>query len=193
MFFYHPPCYIPASSAGRKVWHLRVDVHVLDHAGNLVDACGLASLAALMAFRRPDVTVGGGDDGQVCIDGAGSPDSWWLATGQTWGRTPIGAPVYAAPAVCIDRMNWLITPADHAALVCPALWWRPLLPMCCQAVTVHPPEVREPVPLSIHHLPLPISFALFEVRGSAGAAAAAAFCLVLPAANCLPGCAANAC
>lgn len=80
--------------AGRKVWHLRVDVHVLDHAGNLVDACGLASLAALMAFRRPDVTVGGGDDGQ--------------------------------------------------------------------AVTVHPPEVREPVPLSIHHLPLPISFALFE-------------------------------
>ena len=29
---------------------------------------------------------------------------------------------------------------------------------------MHPPEQREPVPLSIHHLPLPISFALFEVR-----------------------------
>ncbi|PSC74884.1 exosome complex component RRP45A isoform X1 [Micractinium conductrix] len=72
--------------AGRKVWHLRVDVHVLDHQGNLADACGLAALAALMAFRRPDVT----------------------------------------------------------------------------GITVHPPEQREPVPLSIHHLPLPISFALFE-------------------------------
>ncbi len=47
------------------MWHLRVDLHVLDHQGNLVDACGLAALAALMAFRRPDVTVGGGDDGQV--------------------------------------------------------------------------------------------------------------------------------
>ncbi|KAL4856888.1 Exosome complex component RRP45B [Chlorella vulgaris] len=79
--------------AGRKVWHLRVDVHVLDHQGALVDACGLAALAALMAFRRPDVTVGG-DDGQTVI--------------------------------------------------------------------VHPRELREPVPLSLHHLPLPITFAAFE-------------------------------
>eukprot|EP00887_Chlorella_sp_A99_P003075 scaffold9.g3075.t1 len=65
-----------------------------DHQGNLTDACGLSALGALMAFRRPDVTVGGGEDGQ--------------------------------------------------------------------AVTVHSPDVREPLPLSIHHLPLPISFALFE-------------------------------
>ena len=61
-----------------------------------MDACGLSALGALMAFRRPDLTVGGGDDGQ--------------------------------------------------------------------AVTVHSPDVREPLPLSIHHLPLPITFALFEVR-----------------------------
>ncbi|GAB4822397.1 hypothetical protein N2152v2_009443 [Parachlorella kessleri] len=80
--------------SGRKVWHLRVDIHVLDHQGNLVDACGLSALGALMVFRRPDVTVGGGEDGQ--------------------------------------------------------------------AVTVHSPEVREPVPLSIHHLPVPVSFAFFE-------------------------------
>lgn len=79
-----------------QVWHLRVDVHVLDHCGNLTDACGLSALAALMAFRRPDVTVGGGEDGQ--------------------------------------------------------------------AITVHSPEVREPLPLSIHHLPVPVTFALFEVR-----------------------------
>lgn len=38
--------------------------------------------------------------------------------------------------------------------------------LAAQAVMVHPPEVREPVPLSIHHLPLPISFALWEVRAT---------------------------
>ncbi len=43
---------------------LRVDVHVLDHDGNLTDAAGLAALAALMAFRRPFVEVGGGSSEQ---------------------------------------------------------------------------------------------------------------------------------
>lgn len=97
----HPPdaAAAPPPPAARppaaQVWHLRVDVHVLDHQGNLVDACGLSALGALMAFRRPDATVGGGPDGQ--------------------------------------------------------------------AVTVHSPDVREPLPLSIHHLPVPVSFAFFEV------------------------------
>jgi hypothetical protein len=93
-----------------QVWHLRVDVHVLDHQGNLVDACGLSALAALMAFRRPDVTVGSEEDGQA-------------------------------------------------------------------AVTVHSPDVREPLPLSIHHLPVPVSFAFFEVRRPAAAAAAEWKCI----------------
>ena len=31
------------------------------------------------------------------------------------------------------------------------------------AVVVHPPDVREPLPLSLHHLPMPVTFALFEV------------------------------
>jgi exosome complex RNA-binding protein Rrp42 (RNase PH superfamily) len=77
--------------AGRRVWALRVDLAVLDHGGNLADACGLAALAALCAFRRPDATVD---------PGAG--------------------------------------------------------------VTVHPPWEREPLPLTIHHLPLPVTFALFD-------------------------------
>lgn len=42
---------------GRTVWALRVAVRVLDAAGNLPDACMLAALAALMAFRRPVVEV----------------------------------------------------------------------------------------------------------------------------------------
>ena len=47
--------------AGQKCFHLRADVHVLDHDGNLVDACCLATVAALLHFRRPDVEVKGED------------------------------------------------------------------------------------------------------------------------------------
>ena len=81
----------------QQVWSLRVDVHILDHNGNLADAASLSALAALLAFRRPEVTLeaGGGGEGQQ--------------------------------------------------------------------VVVHPPDVREPLPLSIHHTPLCITFASFQV------------------------------
>lgn len=45
--------------AGEKVWQIRVDLHYLDHGGNLVDAGCLAALAGLAHFRRPDVSVHG--------------------------------------------------------------------------------------------------------------------------------------
>ena len=48
-----------------QVWAVRADVHVLDHCGNVADACVLSALAGLLAFRRPDVTVGGADGVQV--------------------------------------------------------------------------------------------------------------------------------
>jgi len=47
-----------------RVWAIKVDVTVLDHDGNFIDACMLAAMAALQHFRRPEVTVsteGGGD------------------------------------------------------------------------------------------------------------------------------------
>jgi len=47
--------------AGQKCFHVRADVHVLDHDGNIVDACCLALIAALMHFRRPDFEVHGED------------------------------------------------------------------------------------------------------------------------------------
>ena len=47
--------------AGAKCWNLRADVHVLDHDGGLVDASCIAIVAALQHFRRPDVSVQGGD------------------------------------------------------------------------------------------------------------------------------------
>ena len=43
--------------AGEKVWAVRVDAHVLDAGGNVLDALNLAVVTALLHFRRPDVTV----------------------------------------------------------------------------------------------------------------------------------------
>ncbi len=82
-----------------QVWSLRIDSHVLDHGGNLLDAAFLSALAALLAFRKPEVEVGGGPSGTD--------------------------------------------------------------------ITVHPPEVREPLPLTIHHLPVAVSFAMFKVGETA--------------------------
>ncbi|KAI6810093.1 hypothetical protein KC332_g12502 [Hortaea werneckii] len=47
--------------AGQKCFHVRADLHVLDHDGNLLDACCVALVAALLHYRRPDVEVKGED------------------------------------------------------------------------------------------------------------------------------------
>ncbi|KAL5987312.1 Exosome complex component rrp45b [Asimina triloba] len=78
--------------AGKLVWSIRIDLHILDNGGNLVDAANVAAVAALLTFRRPECTVGGEDGHEV---------------------------------------------------------------------TVHPPEIKEPLPLTIHHLPIAVTFAFF--------------------------------
>ncbi|XP_076915210.1 exosome complex component RRP45A-like [Bidens hawaiensis] len=52
--------------AGKLVWSIRIDLHIIDNGGNLVDAANIAALAALSTFRRPECTSGG-DDGQELI------------------------------------------------------------------------------------------------------------------------------
>ncbi|CAK7331170.1 unnamed protein product [Dovyalis caffra] len=52
--------------AGKLVWAIRIDLHILDNGGNLVDAANIAALAALLTFRRPECTLGG-EDGQEVI------------------------------------------------------------------------------------------------------------------------------
>ena len=42
-------CIVP----GEKVWILFIDIHIIDHDGNLFDAASLASLAALMTSNMP--------------------------------------------------------------------------------------------------------------------------------------------
>jgi exosome complex component RRP45 len=43
--------------SGELVWLVTCDVRVLDFDGNVSDSCVLATLAALRAFRKPEVTV----------------------------------------------------------------------------------------------------------------------------------------
>ncbi|XP_061441184.1 exosome complex component RRP45 isoform X2 [Rhineura floridana] len=76
--------------AGEKVWQIRVDLHLLNHNGNIIDAASIAAIVALCHFRRPDVSVQG------------------------------------------------------------------------EEVTLYTPEERDPVPLSIHHMPICVSFAFFQ-------------------------------
>ncbi|XP_061374155.1 exosome complex component RRP45A-like [Gastrolobium bilobum] len=78
-------CILPA----KFVWAIRIDIHILDNCGNLVDAANIAALAALKTFRRPECSLGGEDGQQVVL---------------------------------------------------------------------HPPEVRDPVPLIIHHLPIAVTY-----------------------------------
>lgn len=76
---------------GQRVWNVRVDIHILEDDGNVMDAVSLATLAALTDFRRPDVMV----------------------TAE-------------------------------------------------QEVTIFSPYERHPVPLSLHHFPLSVSFGIFQ-------------------------------
>ncbi|XP_017353091.1 exosome complex component RRP45 [Cebus imitator] len=73
-----------------QVWQIRVDLHLLNHDGNIIDAASIAAVVALCHFRRPDVSVQGDE------------------------------------------------------------------------VTLYTPEERDPVPLSIHHMPICVSFAFFQ-------------------------------
>ncbi|KAI5928404.1 ribosomal protein S5 domain 2-type protein [Camillea tinctor] len=45
--------------SGQKCWSIRVDLHVLSHDGNLIDASCLAVVAALRHFRKPDTSIEG--------------------------------------------------------------------------------------------------------------------------------------
>lgn len=42
---------------GQRVWNVRVDIHILEDDGNVIDAVMLSALAGLTDFRRPDVQV----------------------------------------------------------------------------------------------------------------------------------------
>lgn len=51
---------------GRRVWVVHIDIYVLDHDGNLVDASSIATLAALMNTSLPRVEVD--EAGNIKVD-----------------------------------------------------------------------------------------------------------------------------
>ncbi|KAM5558126.1 exosome complex component RRP45A [Rosa sericea] len=53
--------------SGKLVWAIRVDLHILDNAGNLIDAANIAALAGLLTFRRPECSLGGENGQEVII------------------------------------------------------------------------------------------------------------------------------
>lgn len=62
---------------------MRVDTHVLDHGGNLIDACFLSALAALMAFRKPEVRCGTAVHSAVRHSGTRTAGPLWAALCRT--------------------------------------------------------------------------------------------------------------
>ncbi|MDI9619860.1 MAG: exosome complex protein Rrp42 [Candidatus Nezhaarchaeota archaeon] len=55
-------CIIP----GKAVWEIWVDIHALNHDGNLMDASAMASVAALLTATLPKAAVN--DKGEVTLD-----------------------------------------------------------------------------------------------------------------------------
>ncbi len=52
---------------GKKVWVVWIDIYVLDHDGNLVDASSIATLAALLTAKIPKAVISEEDE-QIVID-----------------------------------------------------------------------------------------------------------------------------
>jgi exosome complex component RRP45 len=76
--------------AGRRVWSVRCDVTVLDHRGNLADACLAAALAALRTYQLPAVAVtGAGDEATVRVLPAEQAERQPLV----FHHTPVGVTV----------------------------------------------------------------------------------------------------
>ncbi|KAL6503010.1 hypothetical protein OROHE_024178 [Orobanche hederae] len=105
--------------AGKWVWSIRIDLHILDNGGNLVDAANSAALAALLTFRRPECTLGGEDGQEVTIH---PPEFVWDHEMSFWMRV--------ARSI--------------------ALLYKRMLQRTC---------MREPLPLTVHHLPITVTFA----------------------------------
>ena len=70
-----------------KVWMVNVDVHVLNHDGNLIDAAGLAAIAALATTKIPTIAADGSVDyehrkGALPLSSHPIPVTVWKAGGK---------------------------------------------------------------------------------------------------------------
>jgi len=54
--------------SGQKVWMVFIDVHVLDHDGNLMDAASLGAMSALKSTMVPNAKFGLGEDAKLPLN-----------------------------------------------------------------------------------------------------------------------------
>ncbi|MCK5185355.1 MAG: exosome complex protein Rrp42 [Candidatus Heimdallarchaeota archaeon] len=54
--------------SGKKVWILFIDIYVLDHDGNLFDACELAAISAIMNARIPETKIVTDEEGNEDVE-----------------------------------------------------------------------------------------------------------------------------
>lgn len=134
--------------AGRKVWSVRVDVRVLDDAGNVCDCACLATLASLLSFRRNDVTVTGDDVVVVCFLHSSFLHLSFLSfppMGRTLHLCVFFTPFFQNPFLFHHPHNPSTSPIPYP-----------------NSTQQHGMDEREPVPLVVHHVPLSTTFALLN-------------------------------
>mmetsp|Transcript_12144 Transcript_12144/g.22743 ORF Transcript_12144/g.22743 Transcript_12144/m.22743 type:complete len:611 (+) Transcript_12144:28-1860(+) len=102
--------------SGKWVWRLMVDVTVLDHGGNLVDACVLSAIAALRHFRKPEVRVEGeGREGLTAVLHSDEREPAPLPLHHTPLTVTFG--LFADPTGASTLVSALIDPSQREELV----------------------------------------------------------------------------
>ena len=101
-----------------QVWHIRLTLHFLADAGNLLDCACLAGIVALKHFRRPDVEVIGDEVTVVCFFG-----SYMERNYESEHRISLASPFWTSPSTpsypsytvllhfCI--LPWCINASDY--------------------------------------------------------------------------------
>ncbi len=108
--------------SGKWVWRLHVDVTVLDHGGNLVDACVLSAVAAMRHFRKPEVQITDSND----VGGNSHPGGPQVLHSDEREPTPlplhhtpltITFALYADPTGASTTVSAIIDPSHREELV----------------------------------------------------------------------------
>jgi len=100
--------------AGKNVWSIRCDVTVLDHRGNLTDACVFAAVVALKHLRLPAVEIdGAGEQATVRVLTAEQADGLPLV----FHHTPVAVSLAFFRPTVGSQLLFVIDPTDREELV----------------------------------------------------------------------------
>jgi hypothetical protein len=142
-----PPRRSRSETTDPQVWHIKLHIHFLSPDGNLIDAGCLAGMTALRHFRRPEVERLDRDDGMAAI--------WKVVS----------------PSLRVSDYKYRVIPRMHILRrLSYGIWpaWRradfdfSLFQSLRRGHLQYPTDERAPVPLSIHHTPLCVTFAYLE-------------------------------